>query len=491
MKDGELGMNEEFQFWVNQLLYIDCDGETFVTKIVEIGMHQLFIQHPTNRKKKMSAELGRQVSISFFNDRGQIFVYRSYLGLEDHRLSVAKPQEGSIRIVQRRSYVRVPAQLKISLDFFNGETREYVTHDISGGGIAFQCSDAHTFVMGELITGRVYVNNQPLPKMIPFKAKIVGIRKDPPLCDHQLVAIAFVGMRESYRREIIRFCMQRQSDLRKGLAPSSRRLERTLNQVIPRNALAVPASKERDQDMVYITCFGGIDIRNRQRDQIKWISKKSTEVFAYLLLQRGNRVPRANLLEDVFGGMPLKNAELYLNTAIYQLRKALEPYGLNANVITGCEGYSFDIKDVYVDFIDFEEKLKRLDLTDGINIKQAIEIEKQFTGDLFGDRAFPWAWSEIERLSQMYSSFVKQLASILIERKDLVTSIRLLKKLLSRDELDDEANSLLMRAYALQNNKKGLIQQYERYVEGLWRELGIGPSREVTKLYSQLHSELG
>jgi DNA-binding SARP family transcriptional activator len=91
----------------------------------------------------------------------------------------------------------------------------------------------------------------------------------------------------------------------------------------------------------------------------------------------------------------------------------------------------------------------------------------------------------------MYSSFVKQLASILIERKDLVTSIRLLKKLLSRDELDDEANSLLMRAYALQNNKKGLIQQYERYVEGLWRELGIGPSREVTKLYSQLHSELG
>lgn len=214
-------MKAEFEFWVNQLLYIERDGETFFTHIEEVEPHQLFIKYPTNRKnEKFPAESGKQVTISFFNDRGQICVYKSYLGIEDHRLSVAKPQEGSVRIVQRRGYFRVPAQLNLSLDLSNGETREYVTHDISGGGIAFHSSDTYAFTVGEVIEGRIYLNIKPLSKEIPFHAEVVGIRKDPHLYAKPLVAIAFVGMNEMLRSEIIRFCMQRQIDLRKRLIQS-------------------------------------------------------------------------------------------------------------------------------------------------------------------------------------------------------------------------------------------------------------------------------
>jgi two-component system LytT family response regulator len=50
-------------------------------------------------------------------------------------------------------------------------------------------------------------------------------------------------------------------------------------------------------------------------------------------------------------------------------------------------------------------------IVDNTNIEQALELEQIYTGDLFGDRAFPWAWSEVERLSLMYTSFTQLLCS--------------------------------------------------------------------------------
>jgi two-component system LytT family response regulator len=127
---------------------------------------------------------------------------------------------------------------------------------------------------------------------------------------------------------------------------------------------------------------------------------------------------------------------------------------------------------------------------DDTNIEQAFALEQLYVGDLFGDRAFPWAWSEVERIALMYTSFIHRLCGALLIKGDTQTAIQLLKKHSVNNELNEESLMLYMKALALQKNKEALIRLYMQFRETLHREMEISPSLEVTALYRQLLSGL-
>jgi two-component system LytT family response regulator len=253
------------------------------------------------------------------------------------------------------------------------------------------------------------------------------------------------------------------------------------------------ASVEYDSSAmrVVFNYLGGMEIRNGQNVLVKWKTSKSAELFGYLLLHKGRLVSRARIIEDMFGEMPLKNGETYLNTTVYQLRKLLDNYGVKGSIHSDSTYYALDHNHVSVDFLNFEEGCKQMAVVDDTNIEQALELEQLYKGDLFGDRAFPWARSEVERLSLMYTSFTHRLCDALLIRGDTQTAIPLLMKLIAHNELDEGTIKLHMKALALQKNIKALNRQYKQFTETLYNELGISPSHEVTALFSNLMSELG
>ncbi|WP_438350253.1 response regulator [Paenibacillus sp. FA6] len=241
---------------------------------------------------------------------------------------------------------------------------------------------------------------------------------------------------------------------------------------------------------VLFNCLGGMEIRSAQNVLVKWKTSKSAELFGYLLMHKGRHVSRARIIEDMFGEMPLKNGETYLNTTVYQLRKLLDNYGLKEIVHSYSSYYALDHNQVDVDFLRFEEGCKQMAVVDDTCIEQALELEQRYTGDLFGDRVYPWARSEVEHLSLMYTSFTQRLCEALLIRGDTQTAIRLLMKLITRNELEEGTIMLYLRALALTKNKEALNRQYIQFEETLYRELGITPSSEVSALYSHLMSEL-
>ncbi|BBH22994.1 DNA-binding response regulator [Paenibacillus baekrokdamisoli] len=267
-----------------------------------------------------------------------------------------------------------------------------------------------------------------------------------------------------------------------------RTVQRALTEMHTEHLLQVkrePASSE-----VEFKCLGGIDILSTRGVRVKWKSSKSAELFGYLLIHKGRLVSRSRLIEDIFGDMPLKNAEIYLNTTVYQLRKVLETYGLKESLLSDSNHYALSLDNVRVDLLSFEEGCRQMSIVDEIDIQQAMELEQLYMGDLFGDRAFSWAWNEIERLSLMYTSFTQRLCVVLLDRGETNAAIRLLMKLLVRNELDEESHMLLMKALALQKNKEALTRQYLQFAETLHKEMRINPSLEVAALYGQLLSKL-
>jgi two-component system LytT family response regulator len=271
---------------------------------------------------------------------------------------------------------------------------------------------------------------------------------------------------------------------------SLERLEKTVKRGMTINQFTELAKEDINQNQISIFCMGGLEVRSGQGGSVKWMSRKVAELFGYLLLNRGRMVSRVRITADVFGGMPQKNAEAYLNTTIYQLRKSLDSHGLKPCVKSDNDSYGMDFVGAYIDFVEFEERIKRFAVIDGSNLNQAKEAEELFVGDLFGEKAFLWALNDIERLSRMYTAFVKKLAEALLKHNEREFTVRLLLKLLGRNELDEETVSLILAAFAAQKNRVALTEQYVRYAKLLRKELGIGPSQELVLLYSRLLSEL-
>ena len=255
---------------------------------------------------------------------------------------------------------------------------------------------------------------------------------------------------------------------------------------------SVKGSAEHDSSStrVLFNCLGGMEIRMGQNELVKWKTSKSAELFGYLLMHRGRLVSRARIIEDMFGEMPLKNAETYLYTSVYQLRKLLDTYGLKESLHSDSSYYALELNHVSVDMLQFEEGCKQMNEVDDTHIEQALELEQLYAGDLFGDRAFPWAWSEVERFRLMYTAFTHRLCNALLNRGDTQTAIRLLIKLTAHYELDEKAIKLFMKALALQNNKEALMRQYLHYTDTLYQELGVRPSPDVAGFYRQLLAEL-
>ncbi|MFC5401384.1 response regulator [Cohnella soli] len=276
------------------------------------------------------------------------------------------------------------------------------------------------------------------------------------------------------------------------------RLERTVHRALAgRSAVRSSGSGEatdtavlRPEDTVRITTLGDFSIRT-EAGRVKWISGKSAELFAYLLMHRGDRISRARLVAAIFGGMTQSNAEKYLNTAIYQLRKSLEPLGLREAVRSENDGYALELPHAVVDYQVFEEQAGELDAAERLQPSEAdkfLKTERLYTGDLFGNKAYVWAIHETERLSKCYAEFVKSLAQSLLELRMLDAGSKLLFKLHERDPLDESVVSLLMEYRWRMGDKKGLTAQYTDYVRLLNKELGIRPSRELLMQYDTLVS---
>ncbi|BBI31296.1 response regulator [Cohnella abietis] len=273
---------------------------------------------------------------------------------------------------------------------------------------------------------------------------------------------------------------------------SQERLERTVNRVLAgRDSLRTQLPEDsaaRGLGDIVITTLGDFSIQN-EAVRVKWISSKSAELFAYLLLYRGKRIARSRLVTDIFGAMTMEGAEKYLNTTVYQLRKSLEPLGLRKAIQSENDGYALELSNATIDYEEFEQRVGNLESITADDVESLLQAERLYTGDLFGSKAYVWAIYETERLAELYVSFVKRLSEALISFQNTATAAKLLLKLYARNPLDESVVRLLMQIHGQDGNKKGLTAQYTDYVKLLGRELGIRPSKELILLYDSLVNE--
>jgi two-component SAPR family response regulator len=267
---------------------------------------------------------------------------------------------------------------------------------------------------------------------------------------------------------------------------SQERLENSIRKAREKLIFLQPGRREPFIKKLIFNCLGNMEVKSIEGRAVQFTSSKSSELMAYLVLHRGRLVSKWRIIEDVFTGMLPQNAETYLNTTIYKLRKALEPYGMKSVIISAEESYKIDLSEIYIDIIDIENRILKINTFNDSNQEEAIDIENLYQGEMFGEKDYSWSLPEKERITEIYFSFTKKLVKYLIESMQLTIALYITKKLINFNEIDEEINCLLMRIYSLQRNRALLERQFNRYTGILNRELGLTPGKTVIELYSFL-----
>lgn len=233
-----------------------------------------------------------------------------------------------------------------------------------------------------------------------------------------------------------------------------------------------------------VYCLGGFDVYTTSGQPINWISSKSEEVFAYLLLHNRRTVSRDRLQEDIFGDSS-KNAAIYLNTAIYQLRKVLKVGGCNDLVVSNGDGYRLGEGITFFDLEEFQRLLREAE--HGSFSQQILEdVEELYKNNLFEGKGYLWAYPEGERMKGAYIGYLLKLSSSFLATGRKREGIRLLEKILCLDDLDAVALKKLMQALAEEGNTARLEGIYNSYSSKLFKEYGECPDYSLREFYQTL-----
>lgn len=212
---------------VNQILHMQVnsidDEESRVeykSRIADVTESSIVIEFPLNEKTGQLKKLyhGDELS-TFFIAQGGVKHYftTSVTGFKEdviRLVELRKPDPEAITQVQRRSFLRVLAELEIAVKLTDQIQFIGLTEDVGGGGISFFCeghiplgvsATISCWVLAPFKNGNI--------EHIPFTGEIVRVK----LLDSgkQLVMVKFIEIADRERQKLIRFCFEKQMDFRK------------------------------------------------------------------------------------------------------------------------------------------------------------------------------------------------------------------------------------------------------------------------------------
>lgn len=210
---------------VNQNLYFQIEPSdpkqpTFRSRIADVSDDTISIEIPINestgRLKKLV--VGDQLSAYYVSDGGvKNYFHTIVLGDKEDIIKlivIQRPDPDSITKVQRRNYLRVPAELEVAVQLAGTLRFVAVTEDVSGGGLSFICGSQYSISPQDDIA--CWLLLQYRNEMIDHaygEGKAVRVKQLE--TGKQLVMMSFTEISHADQQKIMKYCFERQLELRK------------------------------------------------------------------------------------------------------------------------------------------------------------------------------------------------------------------------------------------------------------------------------------
>ncbi|QJC51843.1 glycosyl transferase [Paenibacillus albicereus] len=212
---------------INDFLFIQVassDEEeaqsVFKSRVADEDADSLYMEIPIHEPsgKLRKLYLGDELSIYIISPDGVKHYFNSYVtGYRDDVLRlirIRKAEESSMTRIQRRSFLRVPAELELAVSVRGQHRFIGITDDVGGGGISFHCEASRLLENGmELECWLLVPFKNGVVEHAFFKSEIIRVK----VLENgrKQAMVKFTTISEPDRQKIIRCCFERQLELRK------------------------------------------------------------------------------------------------------------------------------------------------------------------------------------------------------------------------------------------------------------------------------------
>lgn len=240
---------------------------------------------------------------------------------------------------------------------------------------------------------------------------------------------------------------------------------------------------ELPQGKFTVKCLGGFHAGWEGREPIKWRADKTKEIFAFLLQNRNRDISKEELLDQLWPDDDPEKAIRQLYNGIYYIRKAMEDYGVDRNMVKIDKDYHVQFGAVELDtefFYEYGRKKGRC------SVEELETIAGHYGGMYLQGEYYPWADFEREHLDSLYLKCISELAEKLMEAKEWSKAENYLLAAYQTSPYEEEITERLVSLYIESGNKNKAILHYKGYADLIGKELGVRPDFKLQKMIREI-----
>lgn len=212
---------------IGATLYMQQGDDQYRSRIVEIDDGKYFIDLPVDMKTYRTSDMkeGTPLQVSFIDEDSGIYRFESMVsGRKLGRvpmLIIERPDENHLVRMQRREFLRIDSEIDVAVhpkvERFHAFTT--TSADLSGGGMAIKLPKHHGLKENmEIYCWLVLSKHSGDSDYLFLPCKVLRIFQ-PDQKGIESASLGFVSIQEKERQKIIRFCYEKQLELKKkGLA---------------------------------------------------------------------------------------------------------------------------------------------------------------------------------------------------------------------------------------------------------------------------------
>ena len=221
-------------------------------------------------------------------------------------------------------------------------------------------------------------------------------------------------------------------------------------------------------------------------------SRKNQELLTYLLVYRDRPHTRESLAELLWQSSSTSQSKKYLRQALWQIQQLLPIARL---ILTEPDWIriSPDVS-YWLDVAEFERAYAQSEGVAGQHLDElaAISLDKAaalYRGDLLEGWYSDWCLYERERLQIMWLAMLDKLMSHCEATGQYEAGLSYGMRALRDDRAHERIHRQMMRLAYMAGDRTSALRQYERCVEALKEELGVGPGRLTVELHRRIQND--
>ena len=246
-----------------------------------------------------------------------------------------------------------------------------------------------------------------------------------------------------------------------------------------RRTLSAPVLRLR------VTLLGVFEARLGAGRRLRFPTKKTAALLAYLAGRAGERLPREHLATVFWGDAEERRARQSLRHALSALRKVLAD-GTRSALIIDRDCVSVDPALVEIDVVTLERAARERrpeDLTRAAMLCQRDLLEGFDVGGTLFDE---WVTVKRERIRRTALEVLTLSLEHRLRTGAEQAVIDAATRMLTIDPLDEAAHRALMRLFSRRGQRPRALRQYETCARALRHEFGIDPDSETQRLHEEI-----